>query len=150
GRGGFERTRGALATFDRAPADVTDAYIVWALTESGGAGDLKKELDALHKKAPASDDPDFLSLVANGLVNSRRTPQGVTLLKKVAGLQKADGPLDAATSITGSSGRDLQIETTALAVLGWLKASPGAFHANVRKAVGWVGKQRGGSGTFGS
>jgi hypothetical protein len=73
-------------------------------------------------------------------------------LKKVAGAQKEDGHLDAAqTSITGSGGRDLQIETTALAVLGWLKANrPGDFNAPVQKAVKWLGQQRGGYGGFGS
>ena len=54
--------------------------------------------------------------------------------KTVAGEQKEDGHLDAEkTSITGSGGRDLQIETTALAVLGWLKANPGAFNAAAAK-----------------
>ncbi len=73
------------------------------------------------------------------------------LLKKVASLQKDDGHLDAAqTSITGSGGRDLQIETTALAVLGWLKANPGEFNVSVQKAIRWIGQQRGGYGGFGS
>ena len=44
----------------------------------------------------------------------------------------------------------MQIETTALAVLGWLKANPGAFNAPLQKAVKWVGQQRGGYGGFGS
>jgi hypothetical protein len=63
-----------------------------------------------------------------------------------------DGYLDGAkTSITGSGGRTLQIETTALAVLGWLKVNrPGDFAAAVRSAVQWIGKQRGGYGGFGS
>src|SRR5262249_54149056 len=74
------------------------------------------------------------------------------LLKTVAGLQKPDGHLDAAkTSITGSGGRDLQIETTALAVLGWLKANqPAGFNVGGQKAVKWGGQQRGGQGSFGS
>src|SRR5207302_3866194 len=63
-----------------------------------------------------------------------------------------DGYLDGAqTSVAGSSGRMLQIETTALAVLGWLKSNQSAeFTAAVRSAVGWIGKQRGGYGGFGS
>ncbi len=75
----------------------------------------------------------------------------MVLLKKVTELQKPDGHLDAEqTSITGSGGRDLQIETTALAVLGWLKANPGEFNASVQKAINWIGQQRGGYGGFGS
>jgi hypothetical protein len=57
----------------------------------------------------------------------------------------------ATTSITASGGRDLEIETTALATLGWLKANrPADFQPNVQKAVAWIGKQRGGYGGFGS
>ena len=66
--------------------------------------------------------------------------------------QKEDGHLDAEqTSITGSGGRDLQIETTALAVLGWLKANARPSSTpTVQKAVKWIGQQRGGYGGFGS
>ena len=74
------------------------------------------------------------------------------LLQSVAAAQKEDGHLDAEkTSITGSGGRDLEIETTALAVLGWLKANnPVTFNAPLQKAVKWIGQQRGGYGGFGS
>jgi hypothetical protein len=151
GKGGFKRNPRALDTFGRAPEDVTNAYIVWALTESGKDDDVTKELDALANQAKKSKDPYFLALVANSLVNRARTGDGIELLKTVAAAQKDDGHLDAErTSITGSGGRDLQIETTSLAVLGWLKANPGAFNANVQKAIRWIGQQRGGYGGFGS
>jgi hypothetical protein len=152
GKGGFQRNARALDTFGRAPEDITNAYIVWALTESGKEDDVGKELDALAGQAKASQDPYFLALVANSLLNRDRNAEAITLLKTVAGLQKPDGHLDAAkTSITGSGGRDLQIETTALAVLGWLKANqPADFNVAVQKAVKWVGQQRGGQGSFGS
>ena len=45
----------------------------------------------------------------------------------------------------------MQIETTALAVLAWLKANnPAEFKRSVQKAIKWIGKQRGGYGGFGS
>jgi hypothetical protein len=151
GQGGFQRNPRALDTFGRAPDNVTNAYIVWALTEGGQDDDVTTELNALGKQAGDSKDPYFLALVANSLINRARTADAVALLHKIASLQKADGHLDAeSTSITGSGGRDLAIETTALAVLGWLKANPGTFNAPVQKAVGWIGKQRGGYGGFGS
>jgi hypothetical protein len=147
----FKRNPRALDSFGRAPEGVTDAYIVWALTE-GGKDDLSKQLDALAEQAKSSKDPYFLSLVANAQLNSGKGPEAAALLKTVAAAQKDDGHLDAEkTSITGSGGRDLQIETTALAVLGWLKANnPAEFNANVQKAVKWIGQQRGGYGGFGS
>jgi hypothetical protein len=152
GKGGFKRNPRALDTFGRAPQHITDAYIVWALTESGPDDDVTKELDALAKQAKDSKDPYFLALVANSLINRSRHDEATALLKVIAAAQKDDGHVDAAqTSITGSGGRDLQIETTSLAMLGWLKAnSPAEFNGNVLKAVKWVGQQRGGYGGFGS
>lgn len=151
GQGGFKRNPQALDTFGRAPQHITNAYIVWALTEGGSDEDITKELNALYEQATSSKDPYFLSLVANSLISRAKTPDGVKLLKKVSELQKTDGHLDAKqTSITASGGRDLQIETTSLALLGWLKANPGEFNANVQKAIKWLAQQRGGFGGFGS
>jgi hypothetical protein len=152
GKGGFRRNPTAIDTFGRAPQDITNAYIVWALTESGKDDDVTTELDALYNQAKASKDPYFLGLVANSLLNRDRAPDAVALLKSAVTLQKDDGHLDAErTSITGSGGRDLQIETTALAVLGWLKANrPADFTIALEKGVKWIGQQRGGFGGFGS
>jgi hypothetical protein len=51
-------------------------------------------------------------------------------------------------SITRSGGVSLQIETTALAALSWLKQPAFAVQAN--KAVDWIVKNRQGGGGFGS
>src|SRR5438309_5165172 len=152
GKGGFQRNPAAIDTFGRAPDNITNAYIIWALTESGQDDDIAKELAALATQDRDSQDPYFLALVANSLANRNKLEEGVVLLKKIAAAKKEDGHLDAAqTSITGSGGRDLQIETTALAVRGWLKANrPGDFNAPLQKAVRWIGQQRGGYGGFGS
>jgi anti-sigma factor RsiW len=152
GHGGFKRNPQALDSFGRAPQHITDAYIVWALTEAGGNDNLDMELDALTKQARDSKDPYFLALVGNSLINRNRTQDGVDLLKRLAGMQQADGHLTGAqTSITTSGGRDLEIETTGLATLAWLKANrPADFNENVQKAAKWIGRQRGGFGGFGS
>ena len=84
--------------------------------------DLSKEIDALVVTAKESKDPYFLSLTSLSLTNRNRTREAEALLKRVAEAQKADGHLDAAqTSITGSGGQSLQIETTALAALAWMR-----------------------------
>jgi hypothetical protein len=152
GKGGFTRNPQALDTFGRAPADVTNAYIIWALTESGKDDDVTKELNLLAEQAKHGDDPYFLALVANCLLNRDRGDEAAAILRTLAGKLTKDGYLDGAkTSITGSAGRTLQIETTALAVLGWLKTNrPAEFTPAVRSAVAWIGKQRGGYGGFGS
>jgi hypothetical protein len=151
GKGGFLRNDRALDTFGAAPPEITNAYIVWSLTESGKDDDVTKELQALSDVAQKSNDPYFLALVANSLINRARTADGTKLLEKVVAAQKEDGHLNGeTTSITHSSGRDLEIETTALAVLGWLKANPGTFQQPLSKAIKWLGQQRGGYGGFGS
>src|SRR5947209_15319093 len=63
--GGFRRNARAIDTFGRAPQHVTDAYIVWALTESDPENkegmDLSRQLEALKAKADTLSDPYFLS-----------------------------------------------------------------------------------------
>jgi uncharacterized protein YfaS (alpha-2-macroglobulin family) len=152
GQGGFTRNARALDTFGRAPDNVTNAYIVWALTESGKEDDVGRELAALNAQAQGSKDPYFVALVALSLINRDRSKEALPLLKRLAEAQDKDGHLDAAqTSITGSGGRDLQIETTALGLLAWLKVKrPDQFNPNVQAAATWIGQQRGGYGGFGS
>ncbi|HEY7423984.1 MAG TPA: alpha-2-macroglobulin family protein, partial [Gemmataceae bacterium] len=105
GKGGYKRNPRALDTFGRAPEHITNAYIVWALTESGKDDDITKELTTLGEQAKTSKDPYFLSLVANSLINRAKTADATKLLEKVTELQKPDGHLDAEqTSITGSGG----------------------------------------------
>ncbi|MBY0528127.1 MAG: hypothetical protein K2R98_32320 [Gemmataceae bacterium] len=155
-RGGFLRNAKALDSFGRAPEDVTNAYIVWALTESDKDSDqkedLSKEIAALVKLAQngRGKDPYFLALVANSLLN--RGMDASALLKSLSITQKPEGYLDGSqTSITGSGGRDLQIEATALGVMAWLKANrPQDYDKNIRDASKWIGQQRGGHGGFGA
>ena len=150
GKGGFKRNQRALDSFGRAPEDITNAYIVWALTDAGN-DDVEKELKVLVSQAKESKDPYFLALVGNSLINRSKTEEGLAVLKQLGGLQKADGHLQGTrTSITGSQGRDLQIETTALSILAWLKANRPEFNEPVQKAIKWIGQQRGGYGGFGS
>jgi hypothetical protein len=152
GKGGFTRNPLALDSFGRAPDDVTNSYIIWALTESGKDDDITKELNAVATQAKASEDPYLLALVANCLLNRDRADEAIPLLRKLAGKLTKEGCLiGAKTSITGSAGRTLGIETTALAILAWLKADKGGeFTPSIRAAVTWIGKQRGGHGGFGS
>jgi hypothetical protein len=152
GKGGFKRNVRAIDSFGRAPDHITSAYIVWSLTDSGVKEDLSPELTALFAKAKDSPDPYFTALVTLGHVNAGKTEDALDLAKKLRDVQKDDGHLEGTqTSITGSKGRDLHLETTALAVLAWLKANrPDEFHTSVQKAVKWISGQRSGQGSFGA
>ncbi len=159
GEGGFKRNARAVDQFGRAPQQLTNAYIVWALTETGVRDELAKELDALARQAEGAGDPYFLALVALGQLNAGRTDEATKLLGRLRDIQKGTGEVAGArTSITSSAGRDLLIETTSLAALGWLRRdaalaranAPKEFHASAEKAGKWVVQQRGPGGGFGA
>jgi len=161
---GFKRNARALDSFGRAPDHITNAYIVWALCESDpddkeGMTDLVKQLDTLKKQAidhpEGKKDPYFLALVANGLLHrpaNGNREAALAILNRIAGTHLKNGCVEGATtSITRSGGRDLQIETTALAVMGWLRSGePTMFIKPVKETTKWIGQQRGGYGGFGS
>jgi serine/threonine protein kinase len=155
GQGGFKRNSRALDQFGRAPDNITNAYIVWALTERGKDDDLSKELSALTQQAKKARDPYFLALVATSLLNRGQKAEAAPLLKALADAQDRDGFVAGAqTSIVASRGRDLQIETTSLAILAWTRANPPRrfeqFRANLQAAGKWLVRQRGGPGGFGA
>ncbi len=151
GKGGFRRNPRALDQFGQAPAHITDAYILWALTESGVKANLEIELAAIHARSKTSKDPYFLALAALAHLNSGERENGISILSRARSLQEKSGRLDAAeTTITGSQGRDRAVETTALLTIGWLKAGrPDLFNPNIHRAIGWVAEQRQGTGGFG-
>jgi hypothetical protein len=156
GQGGFKRNPRALDQFGRAPDHVLHAYIAWALTEAGKDDDVSRELTALTQQAKTTRDPYFLALVANSLLNRGKLEDALPLLNALADAQDRQHGFvpGAQTSIVASRGRDLLLETTALAVLAWSKANPPhrieRFRTNVQAAARWLVRQRGGAGGFGS
>jgi hypothetical protein len=152
GKGGFLRNARALDSFGRAPDHITDAYIVWALSEAKVKEDISLELNAVVANAEKSEDPYMLALAGLSLLNQGKSDKALSLLKTLRTKQKADGSLMAKeTSITHSGGTQLAVETTSLAVLAWLRANqPQEFGESVRKSADWIGKQRGAFGGYGS
>ncbi len=160
GTGGFLRNGRALDHFGGAPKHTTDAYIVWALVESDPDDteklDLKKEIEALKKQAMNEDsaagkDAYFLALTANILLQRGDRETAYRLLDRLQKKHLKGGAVTGAeTSITRSGGRDLEIETTALALLGWLRANDPTYAPAVKEATRWISQQRGGYGGFGS
>ncbi len=159
GQGGFKKNARALDTFGYAPKPIADAYIVWAISESERKADAKSDLDkelaavlAKTKDGDTAKDPYYLGLAANALLNRGKKADGEAVLKTLAKMQQKDGSVPGAkTSITNSVGEALLIETTGMAVLGWLKANEtGTYRENVDSACKWIGTKRGGYGGYGS
>lgn len=148
GRGGFLRNDRALDSFGGAPTDITDAYIVWALAEAGDK-DIDAELAHVGRLARESDDAYLVALAAAGTLAAGRDDEARPLVKKLKTMQADDGHLTGKNgSITRSGGLSLEIETTALAALAWLRAKD--FTAPAERAVEWIVSHRQGQGGFGS
>ncbi|MBN1911937.1 MAG: hypothetical protein JW818_19605 [Pirellulales bacterium] len=148
GKGGFKRNDKALDSFGRASEDITNAYITWALAESGEK-DIDAEVNHAIALADKSDDPYLVALAASAALCADKKEDAGKLLKKLADWQADDGHLVGKDgSITRSGGLSLKVETTALAALGWLRAPK--FTKQADKAIDWITKNRQGSGGFGS
>ncbi len=144
GKGGFQRNPRALDSFGGAPPHITDAYIVWALTESGEQN-IATEIAHVIELARKSDDPYLVALAAASAVNGGQHAAAKELLDKLAESQAGDGRLDGKEgSITRSGGISLTAETTALAALAFLKVP--TYHQNADKAVEWIVAHRQGGG----
>lgn len=69
--GTFKLNPRSLDTFGYASQDITDAYILWVLTQDGKFSyeDLKENFDEMKEISAKSNDPYILSLYAGALVN---------------------------------------------------------------------------------
>jgi hypothetical protein len=160
GQGGFQRNAKSVDTFGRAPKHTTDAYIVWALVESDPDNaeklDLAREIVAIKAEALKEDssggkDAYFVALTANVLLQRGDRETALKLLDRLKDRHLKGGAVTGAeTSITRSGGRDLQIEATALAMLGWLRANDGRYAVAIKEATRWISQQRSATGGFGS
>ena len=150
-QGGFQRSSAALDSFGRASPATTDAYIMWALAEARRTAPLDKELAAQRTLGGTTTDPYLLALATNtNLVT--KAPDAGAMAKRLANMQSKDGSFPGAKeSITMSGGESLAIETTALATLALIKASPSnEYEPQIRLAVEWLNGKRGGYGSWGN
>ncbi|MEZ6142720.1 MAG: alpha-2-macroglobulin family protein [Zavarzinella sp.] len=161
GKGGFLRDSQALDSFGRAPEYTTNAYIVWSLVESDPDNkeklDLAKEIAALKEQATDAksvgySDSYFLAIVANILVQRDDRETALKILDRLAGkdLFKEGKVTGAKTSITNSGCVALDIETTSIAILGWLRSNEPRFAKTSKDATQWLTAQKGAFGGYGS
>lgn len=150
GKGGFKRNERALDNFGRASKEVTDAYIVYALSEAGFSSEIQNEFAAAYNNAMKSKDPYMLAMVANAAYNLNATDKGNKALTEMMKHQEEDGNITGANhSITYSTGKSLIIETTSLGLIAMLKAPDQNLKA-INKAVEALVNNRSGYGGFGN
>ena len=122
GKGGYKINAQALDSFGRAPQATTQAYVTYALATTGTNKDqLKTELDALEEAALQSKDAYIVALAAGALESAGRKQAADGARERLKTMQKRDGSLQGAASITRSGKKDLSVETTSFAVLAWLQ-----------------------------
>jgi uncharacterized protein YfaS (alpha-2-macroglobulin family) len=147
GKGGFSLNPKALDSFGRAPVDTTNAYITWALIESGEKS-LDREVATVKASANSTADSYVVALGANILHATGDHAGARQLMDKLAKIQDATGNVKGAiTSITRSGGDALAIETTALSMLAWMREPN--YAANVQKSLKWIVESNK-NGRFGS
>jgi hypothetical protein len=151
GKGGFLRSIEALDSFGRASAATTDAYVVWALAEAKRTDGLDKEVAGSRAVGLSTKDPYLLALAANtSLLIAPRAPETGAMVKSLVALQAKDKSFPGAKeTITMSGGESKITETTALAALALVKASPnGEYVAQLRDAVDYLNAHRGSYGAW--
>jgi hypothetical protein len=148
GKGGFDRDqRGHGSGIGSAPTQTANAYITWALVESGEKG-LNEEIAAVKTFADASSDSYIVALGANILHATGDRDGARRLMDKLVRSQETNGRVKGAvTGITQSGGESLAIETTSLAALAWLREP--LYTSNVEKAMRWINESSR-NGRFGS
>lgn len=149
GNGGFKKNPRALDSFGGADEDVTNAYIVYALSEAGYK-DIAKELNAVEKEAKKSNDPYLMALAANALFNVSEKERGDKMIAQLINARNEAGFWTGKKhSITRSTGESLKTETTSLILLALLK-SQNPDVESVTSAVKFLVGTRSGYGGFGS
>jgi alpha-2-macroglobulin-like protein len=152
-KGGFLRNAEALDSFGRAGETTTGAYIMWALAEARRTTGLDAELAVQKALGTETRDAYLLALATNtNLLVAPKAGETAAIVQRLAAMQAKDGSFPGAReSITMSGGESLTIETTALATLALIKASPNnEYEAAIRTAVDWLNARRSGYGQWGN
>jgi len=149
GKGNFARKAGGYHAFGSISDDVTNAYIVYALAESGYT-DLKNEFNASLKRAQDTKDPYLMALMANAAIKLGETKKADEIVSALLNMQAKDGSWTGTThSITYSQGQSLTIETTSIMIQALIKQN-GKHAGALNSAVQYLTNSRNGYGVFGS
>jgi TonB-dependent SusC/RagA subfamily outer membrane receptor len=122
GDGNFKQDMGKYG-FSGASREVTNAYIVYALSACGVDKPIQKEFELAYQEALKSGDAYRMALMANAAFNLKKEPEAGRLMQ---GLRKqlkevGWGKLKADHSLVRSYGNSLQIETASLFAMAMMK-----------------------------
>lgn len=149
GQGDFVVDSKALDNFGRAQTEINNAYILWALSETGETNFSKEYVKALAE-AKTSKDPYRMALMARTALNLNKTADAQPLLDLLVSKVRNEklGELKIDHTITVSYGLSAQVETAAAILMAFLKANS---NVDVQlELVNFIANSRQGSGGFGS
>lgn len=137
GKGGYKRLTHTLHTWIADP-ECNNAYITWALLECGTpAKEIEKETAWIRENIAKASNTYAIALGANILSMAGDGDTAKAFMNKLAAKQASSGMVEGATtSVIGSGGEALAIETTALATLAWMR-DPN-YAGNVEKSMKWL------------
>lgn len=123
GKGGFNRSNEGYDSFASSPNDVANAYIVYALSESGINVDIEKEYEASFKDAIKSNDTYKMALMACASFNVDKNDNAKKLITKIKENIEVYNfsKLPVENTITRSYGESKNIETVAFSLLALLR-----------------------------
>jgi alpha-2-macroglobulin-like protein len=138
GKGGWLRNPNCLHSWNK---DATlDAYLAWAFAVSGHGADIRPEIEYAYQRSVESQDPYLLALMANALY-ALNDPRAASLTATLAKTQLEDGKwTEKGTSVTGSGGQCLHVETAAMAALALLQDA--RYTAQQRKCLEFIQKSK--------
>ncbi|MGK0387979.1 MAG: hypothetical protein ACI94Y_000707 [Maribacter sp.] len=150
GKGGFKQRGGGLDQFRGSSYHVGNAYIVYALSESGYT-DISKEVDFATKKALKSEDAYQLALTALANFNLNNNTEAYQCLKAINDKLDFNGDqLVVNETVTRSYGTNRLTETAGLFAQGLMRSESNKVdNVLLEKVIMYLSSKRG-HGGFGS
>lgn len=151
GEGNFKLNTRGFDSFSYNNQPLTNAYIVWALSEVKQKG-LEKEVQSVFEKALKDERPYQLALAANVMMNYGKESEAKSALSLLLGKQGEDGSIligEGNYSAVGSQGKGLQLEVAGLALMACLKAEKKDEKA-IFSLVNYIRAAKNPSGSFGN
>ncbi|MDO5970378.1 TonB-dependent receptor plug domain-containing protein [Flavivirga aquimarina] len=123
GKGGFKKSKKGYDSFASSPLDVSNAYIVYALSQAKINADISLEHITAYNEALKSKDTYKMALLALSSYNLNQKEKATVLINKIKENIDAFGfkKLPVNNTITRSYGNAKNIETTAFTLLALMK-----------------------------
>ncbi|WP_040279510.1 TonB-dependent receptor plug domain-containing protein [Psychroserpens damuponensis] len=142
-KGGFLKSKRGYDSFASSPVDVANAYIVYAISESGVAANINLEYETAFKDALKTKDTYKMAMLTLASYNLGKTKNAQLLLKElkqaISNFDFENLPVE--QTITRSYGNAKNIETTAFTVLALLRENK-IDHTLIAKGIDHIVSKR--------